>query len=192
MPSTGRDPYLRAWVKVLTYTLDQPAYKRLSFDEFGVFMKALLYSTAKSQDIGYFCDKVTGRPWTLDEIGRAIRPDDGDTAAWVKRVETAFGALMAGPEPLVLHDPEDGYYFAPEVFEQFLHENNREAKRKADATRQARRRARQAGASPNGHKPRRPRASIPASPPPRTPPPLLRDVTSQRHSRSRDVTRGHA
>lgn len=136
----GRDPYLRSWVKFPTYTIEQAKFERLTFDQFGVFSKALLWSTSKSLDIGYFRDRITGSPLSLEEIARAIRPDLGDAGQWVRAVELAFDALIAAE--LMQHNPSDGYFFNIKVYEQFLNENNLTAKRRADAKYQAASRAR--------------------------------------------------
>ena len=146
----ARDPFLRSWVKVPTTLLDQPKYRRLTFSQFGIFVLAMLYSTRASDVIGYFLVRGTGERMTLEDIGDGILPTRGDRERLRDEVDAAFRSFLQSE--LILHDEANGYYVEPAVYEQFLHENNVEVKRKADAARQRvsrdRRRQKAAGETP--------------------------------------------
>jgi hypothetical protein len=149
----ARDPFLRSWVKVPTTLLDQPKYRRLTFGQFGIFVLAMLYSTRSSDVIGYFLVRGTGERMTLEDIGDGILPTRGDRERLRDEVDVAFRAFVQCE--LILHDDANGYFVEPSVFEQFLHENNLESKRKADATRQRAKRDRdRKAASGDGSGPR--------------------------------------
>lgn len=150
MPSRGReeddgqrrrDPYNRAWLKVPTETLDRERFSDLSHPHFGVLARMMLFSVFRSYDVGYFSDKATNQPMSRAHIVKAIRPHEGDNAEHDAQATAALDAfLQCG---LAHEDELNGYYFDAEIFESWLHENNRIAKREADARRARDYRARQ-------------------------------------------------
>lgn len=137
-----RDPYLRAWVKVPTDTFTREGFSDLSHTELGVLVRAMIgLSVPKSYDIGYFTDKATDEPWTRAHIVKQIRPTDGDPARHDAEAFRALQRFLDIEPPLAHEDPVNGYFFDPDLFEPWLHENNRIAKREADAARKRRSRA---------------------------------------------------
>ena len=144
----GRDPFNRQWLKWPTITLEQTRFTRMEFEHFGVFAKAMLWSLRNTETIGYFVEKNTGRALSLDEIIDLIAPKRGNHEKHERQVSEAFAAFMDGDShnpPLLRHSDRNGYYWDPETYEQFLHENNLVAKRAADTLRQRKSRAKRAG-----------------------------------------------
>ena len=139
----ARDPYNRQWVKVPTDTFIRERFCDLSHTETGVLVRAMIgLSVPKSYDIGYFTDKATDEPWSRAHIVKQIRPAEGNAAKHDAEAHDALQRLV--DVGLAREDETNGYYFDPEIFEPWLHENNRIAKRDADAVRQQRKRARDA------------------------------------------------
>lgn len=134
MPGQRRDPYLRAWMKIPTGSLEQDWFNDLSAEELGVFLKSLLWSTRNSYDIGYFLDRYTAAPLNVDAIARRIRSEQDAPEQAVRTVLAAFETFVK--RGVFTWDEANGYAVAPEIFEQFLNENNIEKKRQADAQRQ--------------------------------------------------------
>lgn len=128
-----------------TDTFTREGFSDLSPAELGVLVRAMIgLSVPKSYDIGYFTDKATDEPWTRAHIVKQIRPTDGDPQRHDAEAFRALQRFLDMEPPLAHEDAVNGYFFDPDLFEPWLHENNRIAKREADACRKRRSRAAQA------------------------------------------------
>ena len=159
-----RDPYNRAWFKVPTETIDREGFSDLSHTDMGVLFRMMMFSVARSYDIGYFADKATNIPMSRAHIVKAVRPTEGEPA---KHDADAHAALDTFLRVGLAHEEDtNGYYFDSDFFESWLHINNLTERRDADARRQSRHRAKQREQQRQAEK-----ASKGSSPPPPDPTP---------------------
>lgn len=134
---SGRDPFLREWLKVPTRLLRSGAWKALTLEQRGVFYEYLMNSLIHSQTPGYYLDPLMGEPADVAAISADIGGPTPDRDGVVQRALEALERVE-----LMRFDPDNGWHVPPELYEIFLHENNRTAKREADAKRARRYRER--------------------------------------------------
>lgn len=129
---------LRDWFKAPTNLLNSdPRYRRLSFEERGIWWSALQFSLASSPVPGMFLTQEDG-PMPLDDVADLLNsPGDMDLARTVVgRAFAKFGQLG-----LMDYTPTDGWSIN-RWLEDYSVETQRAATREAAKNRQARRRQR--------------------------------------------------
>lgn len=132
--------FLRDFVKAPGIVFTDSTFKRLSFEQQGVWWSLLLYSMRESQTPGWFLDKTTGAPMRDEEIVYSV-------AGAVDRIDVVRGAMQAlrkaGPDKWLQFMPGEGwsipgyadrYCFTAEA-KKIKDANNRRQRKKRDKDR---------------------------------------------------------
>lgn len=136
--------FLRDFCKAPASHFSDSTFRRLSFEQQGVWWSLLIYSMRESETPGWFLDKTTALPMRDDEIAYAV-------AGSVDRIDVVRSAMQAlrklGPEKWLHYVPGDGWSI-PGYADRYCF--TAEAKKIKDANnkRQRRKRERDRGAGP--------------------------------------------